>query len=321
MIFPNFINKYIPFLLLTLLLLPAPARALVIQFHGETVVSERSIRLGDIAYITPVGGKAAIWMDKEVARSPDPGEKKLISSQSVIAALSRVPGADTIKWQGSSNVTVIRESIIIDRQKIEAIIAGFLHDNLFRLPQAALRFQIIRAPERITLPTGKLEYQVIPSNQEIIGSSSFAIIFLIDGKTVANHTVRGKLEAIAQVVVASSRIRKGEIITPEKLQLTEIDISRIDSPYRLPRQVIGMQAKRTITSGKPLTSRNVEAPPLVRRGELVRIIAKSGQMQISSTGIAAMDGRPGDSIRIRNIQSNKLIHARVQSPGVVTVKF
>lgn len=309
------------FLLLILLLLPATAQALVIQFRGEAAVNEKIIRLGDIADITPAGYKASIWRDRKVTRSPGPGKIKIIAAQSVITPFSRLPGADMIKWQGADSITVKREAIIIDRQKIENIIAGFLQENLFRLPEAALRFQVIRAPEQIILPTGRLEYQVIPSNQEIIGSSSFAIIFSVDGKVVENCTVRGKLEAIARVVIAVVRIRKGEIITPQKLKLTDMDISRVDSPYRLPRQVIGMQAKRTITAGKPLTTLNVEAPPVVRRGELVKIIAKSGRMQISTTGIATMDGRPGDSIRVKNIESDRLINGRVDSAGVVTVFF
>lgn len=319
----SLLNKYEYILSLLIFFLPASASAqsLVIHFHGEAVVSERIIRLGDIADIIPSGDKASRWANKEVARSPAPGERKLIDSKAVTATVSRLNEVDTIKWQGFDTIAVTREAIIIDRQKIETIIAGFLQENLFRLPDAALRFQITRVPEQLILPTGRLEYQVIPSNQEIIGSSNFSIIFSVDGKIVENCTVRGKLEAITQVVTATTRIRKGDIITAGNLKLTEMDISRVDSPYRLPRQVIGMQAKRTITAGKPFTTRNLEAPPVVRRGELVRVIAKSGRMQISTTGIATMDARPGDSIRVKNIQSDKLISGRVNSSGVVTVIF
>jgi flagella basal body P-ring formation protein FlgA len=314
------VNKYI-FALLLALLLPGTAHSFVIKLYEEVAVSDRVIRLGDIAEIRSAGDSTSVWEDKEIARSPAPGEKKVITVQSIMAAVSRLPDGDAVKWQGADTVTVKREAIIIGRQEIEVIIAGFLQENLFRLPEAALRFQINRIPEQIILPTGRLEYQVIPANQKIIGSSSFSIIFSIDGKVVENCTVRGKLEAIAPVIIASNRIRKGEIITSEKLKLTEMDISRIESPYRLLRQVIGMQAKRTISGGKPLTTRNVETPPVVRRGEMVKIIAQNGRMQISSTGIAATDGRPGDSIRVKSMLSDKLIHAQVYSPGVVMVIF
>ncbi len=319
----RFTNKRNIFLLilLTLLFFPFTAQALVVQFHGEAKVNERIVKLGDIADITPSSEQASIWKAREVSRAPKPGDRKIISSQSVINELSRIHGTGNIKWQGAENITVIRKAIIIDRQKIETIIAGFLQENLFRLPEAAVRFKIARVPAQLILPTGKLKYQVIPSNQEIVGSSSFSIIFSVNGQVVENSTVRGKLELITQVVTASQRIRKGDIITPKHIKLTKMDISRIESPYRLPRQVIGMQAKRTIISGRALTSRNLEAPPVVRRGELVRLIAQNGQMQITTTAIAIMDGRPGDPIRVRNIQSDKIIHGRVYAPGVVTVMF
>jgi flagella basal body P-ring formation protein FlgA len=50
-------------------------------------------------------------------------------------------------------------------------------------------------------------------------------------------------------------------------------------------------------------------------------LARKGTMQLSASGLAKTDGRLGESIGVKNISSNKMIHARVAGPGIVTVEF
>jgi flagella basal body P-ring formation protein FlgA len=116
-------------------------------------------------------------------------------------------------------------------------------------------------------------------------------------------------------------VRKGSIITADQIELTRRDISRLDTPYPSIDQVVGLQAKRTIRAGRALDSHNVEPPPVIRKGEPVKIIVDKGALQITTSGVAIMDGRPGDFIRVKNIRSSKLVYCRVDAPGVVSVEF
>ncbi len=303
------------------LFIASPALSLDIQLKNQALVTENFVRLGDIAAITPDGIEAEQWADRQVTHSPAPGQSKVIQTASLIASLRHLKGSGKIKWSGAENITVRRQGIEISREGIKQIIAEFLQQNLGNIPEVELRFTSMRAPEKIILPTGDLKYTVTPSKPGIIGSSSFSIVFQVNGKTVKNCTVRGKLEALAEVVTARVNMRKGCIITADQLNITRMDIGRMNKPYLAIDQVVGMQAKRTIRAGKPIDSHNVELRPVIKKGEPVKIIASKGSLQISTKGIAIMDGRPGDFIRVKNLNSSKLIYCKVDSPGIVSVEF
>ena len=204
---------------------------------------------------------------------------------------------------------------------MKQIVAEYLGRHLKNLPDADIRFTAVRTPGDIILPTGKITYTVRPSRPTIIGSSSFNILFAVDGRTIRNCTVRGRLEALAPVATAVVNVRRGSIITPDQVDMIRQDISKLDGPYFSLDRVVGLQAKRTIRAGKPLDTMNVAPPPVVKRGEPVEIVASRGALRISTKGIATMDGRPGDFIRVKNISSSKLVYGRVDAPGIVSVEF
>ena len=64
-----------------------------------------------------------------------------------------------------------------------------------------------------------------------------------------------------------------------------------------------------------------KAEILVKARDNVKIVANLGAAQIVCVGEAQQDGRRGDLIRVRNIESNRIIHARVESRGIVFVEY
>ena len=314
-------NRIARYILLISLLITTPGFCLDIKLHKEALVTKDVILLGDVATISPENLEAKQWAEHQISRAPAPGEEKVIQSHSLISSLRHLAGADKIRWSGSENIIVKRQGIELRKEQLKQIVAEFLQHNIEKLPDANLRFTSVRAPETIVLPTGNLTYTVTPSKPGIIGSSSFSIVFQVNGKTVKNCTVRGKLEAMAEVATARVNIRKGSIITADQLNMTSQDISKLDTPFPAIDLVVGMLAKRTIRAGRAIDNKNVEQPPVIAKGEQVKIFAGKGGLQISTNGIAIMDGRLGEYIRVKNISSNKLVYCKVDAPGIVSVEF
>jgi len=307
--------------MLALFLVPR-AWALDITLLGQATVTSPYITLGDVARMTPEDDPLVTQLAKiRISHAPEPGKTRELNATSIKALLRHRHGNEAIRWQGPDQVSVFRQGQRISRQELKAIIAGYIGQNLNRLPDAEIRFTQIRAPETILLPTGKLTYTVTPSRPEILGSSSFNILFKVDGRVVKNITVRGKLEAMAEVATAAVSLRRGSIISADQITMTRQDIARLDRPCLSYEKAVGLQAIRTIRPGQPLDARNVAPPPVIHKGEPVKIFASRGALQISTTGIATADGRPGDFIRVKNISSNKLVYCRVDAPGIVTVEF
>ena len=64
-----------------------------------------------------------------------------------------------------------------------------------------------------------------------------------------------------------------------------------------------------------------KSEPLIRTRDLVRIVAMIGSAQVVATGEAQQDGRLGEIIRVRNVESNRVVNGRVESRDVVLVDY
>lgn len=82
-----------------------------------------------------------------------------------------------------------------------------------------------------------------------------------------------------------------------------------------------MEAKRNIKTGQVLTPSLVKAQKLVLRGQHITIVAQNGGLNLRVKGKALMDGQQGQTIKVKNMNSKKLIYARVVSAGIVKVNY
>ena len=53
----------------------------------------------------------------------------------------------------------------------------------------------------------------------------------------------------------------------------------------------------------------------------MKLVARIGSAFIEAVGKAQQDGRVGQVIRVRNIDSNRIVHGRVDASGIVLVDY
>jgi flagella basal body P-ring formation protein FlgA len=82
-------------------------------------------------------------------------------------------------------------------------------------------------------------------------------------------------------------------------------------------QAQGQASSRALRSGQPLQPRWLLAPILVRRGESVVILARTGGVEVQAAGEALEAGRLRDAVRVRNVTTGKVIRAHVIEAGIV----
>lgn len=292
-----------------------------VSFQANASVAGSRIVLGDIAVIKPAGEAAKTIGQLPVAASPAPGKSKELYTVSVINGLRNRPEVADVDWQGSQTIMVLRKGNRVPPEQLQAIVDQFLKEASDQFPNAELRFSSFRAPGELTLPAGKLSWKTTPSRPGILGSTSFSIAFAVDGQPAATCVVRGRLEVLAEVAVAAVALHKGDVIANDGVSMQKQDISNLQKPFTAREQLLGMQMARTVNAGTVLEQTHIASPPIIRAGETVKIVARKGALQLSTSGLAKTDGRPGETIPVKNISSNKMIHARVDGPGLVSVEF
>jgi flagella basal body P-ring formation protein FlgA len=81
----------------------------------------------------------------------------------------------------------------------------------------------------------------------------------------------------------------------------------------------GRHLKRPLTAGVALTMDALVVDMLIRRGQQVTLLAKSGTIEIRAQGRALADGGLNDRIRVQNVNSLKVVEGVVGDAGTVLV--
>ncbi len=81
--------------------------------------------------------------------------------------------------------------------------------------------------------------------------------------------------------------------------------------------VIGKVLGRAVKAGELLPLAAVVVPPVIRRGETVRVEVRCGPTRLALSAVAERDGRNGELIDLRNPSTGKSFRAKVYGAGAV----
>ncbi|MFA5701688.1 MAG: flagellar basal body P-ring formation chaperone FlgA [Desulfuromonas sp.] len=315
---PALLLLWCPIVLL-LLLCAGEALALKVEVLAYASVEEDEILLRDAARLSPA---AEQLLQLRLGRSPSAGEVRELNRSFIARALQRAGVAqNSITWSGAEVVRIERPGHQVTTAAINATIADFIAQRQQRLPGVDISFAPYQQPEPFVVPCGKLEVEVSPAADNLFSSRSLTLIYRIDGRVVNSLTVRGKMEAKAEIVVATTRIRRGNRIQPEDVECVVVEISDTSEPIFTCAEVVGMELNRSVRAGDPIDRRFLQVPVVVERGAFVRILAERGTMRLEATGTAREDGRLGQTIRVLNSSSLQEIRAEVVDRNTVKVRF
>jgi flagella basal body P-ring formation protein FlgA len=152
-----------------------------------------------------------------------------------------------------------------------------------------------------------------------VGNTVFSLGCFKAENIIKTVSVSVEVSMIVDCLVANAPINVGDrfddlIIAPRA----------ITSDKQLPltdmAQLIGKQAKLYIQSGTPIYPSMCENIPLVNPGNHVNIIVEHGQIKVMAQGIAKQKGGKGDTIRVANLGSNRMIMAEVIDSLTVALK-
>ncbi|MEF7615605.1 flagellar basal body P-ring formation chaperone FlgA [Aquincola sp. MAHUQ-54] len=127
--------------------------------------------------------------------------------------------------------------------------------------------------------------------------------------------VRGSLSA--DVVVAATSVPSGKPLAAADLTLDRRDVSSLADPLSDIDEASGQAPLRPLRAGQVLQKRLLTAPVLVKRGDSVLIDARRGPVQVTASGEALEPGKRDEVVRVRNVNTGKVIRARIVDAGVV----
>jgi flagella basal body P-ring formation protein FlgA len=203
-------------------------------------------------------------------------------------------------------------------ESIESLFKSFLDQQLARM-HTDYRYQLSPLDSRLTLPACVQQPEVFsPRGTLKAGRNTIGLRCRTGKRWTIYSSVTIKL--YHPVLVLTHPINRGEILTPQHFSWKKMELGLLHQGYvDNPDSILNQQAKRNLVRGTVLTTHHFEVPDLVKRGETVKIQAISSHFKISMNGIALMNGKKGQNIRVRNVRSKRIIQARVSQQGLVTI--
>jgi flagella basal body P-ring formation protein FlgA len=132
--------------------------------------------------------------------------------------------------------------------------------------------------------------------------------------------VPAQVRLYRQVLAVNRPVSRNAVLREQDLQLVERDVGLLNQGYLTEMaQAIGNKLTRAAQPGQVLSASYLVLAEVVRKGDQVLITARTGSIGVRMPGEALSDGAQGTQISVRNLQSKRVIKARVMGPGQVEV--
>ena len=295
-----------------------------VRAYDRVEIDEDQILLGRVARIDGSDPQFVNELEGVVlGRSPLPGKTRTLDGPSILMRLKQ-SGIDPsqIDLQVPPELEISRGAVTVGCEQIEQIVRNFIQQQAAERGDA-IRIKEIRNAEAVVLPKGPMTSRVlVPKNTELAGMVPLAVAFTVGDEFDKRVWVTVNLERLVNVVVTRRPLGRFKPIDEDDIEVKAVDLAGLPADRITDADaVIGKRTRRALDSGTVLRPDLVEFPPLVKRGDRVRIIAETPGLRISAVGQVKQEGAQGELIPVTNLDSNKVIHARVVDSQTVRIDF
>lgn len=131
-----------------------------------------------------------------------------------------------------------------------------------------------------------------------------------------------RVHAWTEAVVAATNLAPNTRLTASELTEGRVDMFGASGGLITDATVAEGKILRTgLVAGSPVLQTLLDEPMVVRRGERLILTLTDGSMEIRDSVVALEDGRIGDTISMKNQESDKTIRATVTGSGAAEIKF
>ena len=324
-------NKQVNIILIMCLLLPVNSNAdntkkdspLQIYLPRAITIKDKHLSLGQIGIIR--GQESLVAKASEIAlgQISAPGQKIVIDREMV---LSRLACNGIPVWKvtltGAETITIKQQERTIGSDEFIKIASSFLGKNPPGV--SVCGFNPIRRPRDFITPgTGKdisFSPRLVPSRA--INQAKVEITIHSGGEKIGTCEVIFGLKYNCRQAVTKVNIPAGAVISHENVKIEKKQSNYPESVGWKPPY--GLIVKRQIpvkTVLHPNMFGPVKSPIIAKRNQKVVIRIDMPGFLITAFGKAMQDGRAGDYIKVRNVDSQRIILAMINEDGSVKPVF
>jgi flagella basal body P-ring formation protein FlgA len=297
--------------------------ALQIYLPREITIKDKRLSLGQVGIIR--GQESLVAKASEIAlgQISAPGQKIVIDREMVLSRLAcnGIP-VSKVTLTGAKSIIIKQQEHTIRSDEFIKLASSFLEKNPPGVSVCGLN--PIRTPKDFIISgTGKditFSPRLVPSKAR--NQAEVEILIYSDGKKIGSCKVIFGLKYKCRQAVTKVNVPAGAVISHENVKIEKITSNYPESSEWKPPY--GLIAKRNIpakTVLHPNMFGPVKAPIIIKRNQMVIIRIDMPGFLITAFGKAMKDGRAGEYIKVRNVDSQRIILTMINEDGSVKPVF
>lgn len=314
--------KTLRFILLTaaavITLSPGPlfaADPITLTLRPTAQTDGQGVNLGQIVEGIPGA------IEARLADAPAFGRISTLNRQQISEALQKsVPELGAVQWTGAETVRITRKARMLGDEEVRKLLTDRLQEDHVR-KAGELELRLNRAWTPVSIPDEPLTVKVLD-----LPSSGLNANCLVRFELRTERELVGSWQALVQariwreVPVAQKNLRRGQLLTDAEITTERRDLGTLRDPLlELPANPSLYEMAESVTAGSTLISRSIKLRPVVRRGQSAEAVLHNGAMTVSLKVEVLEDGVPGQTVRIRNPQTRRELHGRVQDENTILI--
>ncbi len=290
-----------------------------VHLPREITVRDNFLYLGQVSVVRGAGPAATQAREIGMGRFSAPGQRVVLDRATILSRLASlgIP-AEKIRLTGAEAVTVRRQQEIIESEDFVEVGAEYLqqHASAFAvcevIPLSRPRPLVLAGqPQDIAL---KPQFVRSPTR----GMVTVQVRVLVDDEDVGFRDIPYRLKYECRQAVTVTDIAEGATLTPENVKI-ETKVSDRPEPAGW-KPPYGLVTTRALPANMPIRTEMIDlaqSSVLVRRNETVVIRLDRPGLTVTAVGTALQEARTGETIKVRNDDSRRVIVCKVNSDGTV----
>lgn len=166
-----------------------------------------------------------------------------------------------------------------------------------------------------------LEVRAYPLTQsEPRGLFSMRVEIYEDTTLLEKGAVTLYVRLLADLLVPDRDIKRHENLSSEMFTTKCLDVTSLTESVLSDAVLLeGCRARQNLPAGRYVSLTKIEKIPDVASGDQVIMVGLANLFEVKTKGIALENGQIGETIKVRNIDSRKVVIGRVTGPGAVVI--
>jgi flagella basal body P-ring formation protein FlgA len=290
-----------------------------IYLPREVAVKNTDLLLGKVSIIR---GKESLVVKANniaIGRVSAESQTVIIDRSTVLSRLASngIPSSKIV-FTGAEQTKVTRKQRIVTGRELVTLADSFLRSNP---PDGSVcQWNVIRTPQDMVIPEMDEEVRFTPRliRNNTTNHVKVQVTVLCGDKKMGTRDVLLAVKYNCRQAVTTKDIPRGTTFSPENVKI-EMTLSNHPEPADW-KSPYGLLAKRPLPANtvlQPYATGSGESPLVVKRNQRVVIRIEQPGFVITAAGMVLEDGRVGEHIRVRNVDSQRIILARINDDASV----